>query len=106
MGALARWAVVDGCIQPLLEPLTVSILGGPCQTGGKVPTSLGVLRYGMFNICVRAVDQGFFDCFFTGKNCGQVESIAKTMTMRKEHCFLLYKYMCISLSFSSSMRLG
>lgn len=104
--ALARWAVVDGCIESLLEPLTVSVLGGPCQSGDKVPTSLGMLRYGMFNICVRAVDEDFLDYSFRGKNWGQVESFAETITVRKEHWFLLYKDMCISLSFSSSMKLG
>lgn len=47
---------------------TDSVLGGPCQSGDKVPTFLGVLRYDMFNICLRAIDQGFFDYFFRGKN--------------------------------------
>lgn len=102
VGALARWAVVDGCIaESLWQCLRKSL-----SKWWKVPTSLGVLKYGIFNICLRAVHQSFFDYFFRGKNWGQVESIAKTMTMRKEQCFLLYKYMCISFSFSSSMRLG
>lgn len=54
-----------------------SVLGGLCQSGDEVPTSLGVLSYGMFNICFRVVDQDFLITFLEAKKEDKLKALPK-----------------------------